>query len=393
MIAAGLSTVVGALLSLLSFGLLFGWILWRWSQRSEDPPAILIPKVVVSVVLFGVAGWCILRIHPLLGVPLGAVCGIIIGVLWGRNIGSAIANPLASLYDGGGEAPEPTPFYAIAIAHRKQARYAQAIEVIEQQLERFPGDVQGLLLLAEIRGRNLGDWAGAAAAIEAIVCQHDLPVAPRAKALQALADWNLDFAANPQAAHELLQRIQDLFPGTSEAQEAAQRQAHLGDAAWRETRTAPARLHIVPGDPHLGLKGGSLPEPPPEADPESEATALCRHLAEYPLDAEARENLAVLYADRMGRLDWAVAELEKLLAQSNEAPKRVARRLHLLADLQVRCAGDEAAARNALRRIVDALPNTAHAANAQSRLEHLKLEMRVRQPARHLKASDQAGNG
>lgn len=377
----------GAILSALIFLALGGWIFWRWSRKSTDPPGILLIKIIVSLVLISCAVWSIRFLHPLVGVPLGAVCGIIIGILWGRNIGTAIANPLASLYDGGDEAPELRPFYAIALAHRKQARYDEAITEINRQIEMFPGDVEGLLLLAEIRARNLGDWTGAAEAIEEIVGNEDLPVATRAKALQALADWHLDFARNAEAARTCLQRIIDLFPGTPEATEAAQRLAHVGADSWRETRRDPRAIRIVPGDPRLGLRTNDSP-PTEEVvagpDPEVEIAALQRQLSSHPLDWEARERLATIYADQMGRVDWALAELEKLLAEPNHPPKFHAQWLHRIADLNVRCADDEPAARAALRRIIDAMPNTALAAKAQSRLDHLRLEFRAKRDVTRL---------
>src|SRR5262245_9528406 len=116
----------GAILSVLAFGGLIGWIVWRWSRRSEGPPCAVLTKLLILGVLLSAAVWSILHIHPLMGVPIGALCGIIAGGLWGRNIGAALARPLASLYDGGDEATEPKPFYAIAEAHRKQARYDAA---------------------------------------------------------------------------------------------------------------------------------------------------------------------------------------------------------------------------------------------------------------------------
>lgn len=370
----------GAILSVLVFGTLIGWFLWRWSRESVDPPTVLFTKIAISLVLLAAAVLSILFLSPFMGVPLGAVCGIIIGILWGRNIGLAIASPLASLYDGGTEVEPPKAFYAIAEAHRKQARYAEAIAEIEKQLELFPGDVRGLLLLAEIRCRNLGDWDGAAAAVEEIVANETLAVATRAKALQALADWLLDIAQDAAGARSVFQRIIDLFPGTPESNEAAQRLAHTGDGAWRREQHAPSRLHLPVADQRLGLRLEPLP-PPPEPDPELEADALRAQLVAHPLDAEARERLAILYADRMGRLDWAVGEIDKLLSQPNQAPKHLAKWLHLLADVHVRVAGDEAAARAALKRVGELFPGTALEAGAQARLEKLRLELRLKQKA------------
>lgn len=365
----------GAALSALSFALLFGWLFWRWSRKSEDPPLVLGVKVGVSVVLVLGAGWCMLSVHPILGVPLAAAAGVIVGILWGRNIGGAIAKPFSSLYDGGDEEPELRPFYAIAEAHRKQGRFDQAIEAIEEQLGRFPEDPQGWLMLAEIRCRNLGDWEGAEAAVLEVSGNASLPVATRAKALQALSDWHLDLGRNLPEAERLLGQIQELFPGTPEAAEAAQRVAHLGDPNWRKERGSPSPIRVKAADPRLGLRTGP-PAPEPVRDPMIEVERWQRQLAEHPQDTEARESLALLYAEDLGRLDWAVAELEKLVALPSQPPKQVSRWLHLIADIQVRRAGDEAAARATLQRVIRLFPESALAAKAQSRLEYLKLEIR-----------------
>ncbi|MBL9135778.1 MAG: tetratricopeptide repeat protein [Verrucomicrobiales bacterium] len=365
----------GAVLSALSFALLFGWIFWRWSRKSEDPPLVLGLKVGISLVLTLGAGWSMLRMHPIIGVPLAAAAGVVVGILWGRNIGGAIAKPFASMYDGGDEEPELKPFYAIAEAHRKQGRFQQAIGVIEEQLSRFPDDPQGWLMLAEIRCRNLGEWELAEEAINAVALNESLAVPTRAKSLQALSDWYLDIARNMAEAERLLGRIQELFPGTPEAAEAAQRIAHLGDENWRKERGSPSTLRVKATDQRLGLRTAPV-EPEPVRDPQVEIDRLHRQLVEHPQDTEARESLALLYAEDLGRLDWAVAELEKLMALPNQPAKQVSRWLHLMADIQIRRAGDEVAARATLQRVISLFPESALAAKAQSRIEHLKLELR-----------------
>ncbi len=367
----------GAVLSVLAFALLFGWIGWRWTRSSNDPPGVLWSKIIYSTVLLGTAGYCVAFIHPLIGVPVGALLGILASIPWAKNIGLAIASPLANLYDGGTEEEPPKAMYAIAEAHRKQARYGAAITEIRRQLDAFPGDVLGLLMLAEIQCRNLDDWTSAAESIDAIVGNTDLGVPTRAKALQALADWHLDFHQDTAAAREVYQRIIDTFPDTPESNEAAQRLAHTGDGSWRNERRAPSKLVVPLADQRVGLRL-TPPDPPADPDPEIEADGLRAQLIAHPLDMEAREKLAILYADRLGRIDWAVGEIEKLLAQPDHAPKHIAKWLHLLADFQVRVAGDEAAARAALGRIGGLYPGTALQAIAQSRLELLKNELRTR---------------
>lgn len=371
----------GAVLSFLAFGSLIALVAWAWARGSADPPAVLFLKVLASAGLLAVAVFAMLKISPFVGVPIGAGCGVIIGILWGPNIGLAIVRPLTSLYDGGTEADPPRPFYAIAEAHRKQARYADAIAVIEEQLDRFPGDPAGLLMLAEIRCRNLGDWEAAGVAVEQVVGNEALPVPTRAKALQAMADWQVEIAQDMAAAKATLERVSELFPGTPEAMEAFQRLAHLGDGSWRREQRAPALLVLPEGDPLLGLRADPRAGPAPvlEADPMLEVDRLQEQLRAHPLDTEARQRLAVVYADGLGHLDWAVAELEKLLSEPNHPPRAMAKWLHLLADLHIRVAQDEAAAREALSRVGRLFPGSALEAAAASRLELLKVEVRGKQ--------------
>ncbi len=369
----------GAIASVLAFGALFALVFWYWSRKSIDPPGILIIKLALSTALLSMAVWSIISLHPIFGVPLGAICGIVIGILWGKNIGNAVARPLADLYDGGTEEPEQKPFYAIAEAHRKQARYAEAVAEVEKQLERFPGDPQGLLLLAEIQARNLSDWDAASATIGRLVSQAELPVVTRARALQALADWNLDFRNDGETARQVLERISELFPGTPEATDAEQRLAHLGDDTWRREKKAPAKLRVTACDPHLGLRetgaaGGLAPEPDP--DPQQEVDRLLAHLTRHPRDTETREQLAAIYVERLDRVDWALAQWDVLLADETHPPKQRARWLHQVADLHVRHSRDESLARAALMRVGELFPGTALEAQAKARLERLRLEMR-----------------
>lgn len=364
-------------MSLALFGGLAGWFFWRWSRHSEDTPKVLIKKILVTVGLVFVAVVCMLKITPFLGVPLAAFFGIIIGAMWGKNVGSMIARPFTSCYDGGTEETQPRPFYAIAHARRKQGQFAEAIRLIEEQLERFPDDPEGCLLLAEIHARNLSDWSAAAEAVERVANNGALAVATRARALVALADWLLDLANDGTSARALFQRIIDEFPDTPESRDAAQRLAHVGDGEWRREKHAPTRLKLPVADQRLGLRTEPH-EAPEDPDPELEIQEALAHLAKHPADTEVRERLVMSYAEKLGRLDWARAEIERGLGTPNTAPKQVAHWLHLLADLEVRHGGDEAAARAALGRIVEKFPDTALAANAQSRLERIRLEIKGR---------------
>ncbi|HEX5400570.1 MAG TPA: hypothetical protein VFY06_16105, partial [Verrucomicrobiae bacterium] len=106
---------------------------------------------------------------------------------------------------------------------------------------------------------------------------------------------------------------------------------------------------------------------------------LVRHLNQHPLDADSREQLAVIYADHYHRLDLAAGELNQLAETPGHPAKSVAHWLNLLADLQIRGGADYETISPTLKKIVDRFPGTAVAELALSRLNHLRLELKGQQ--------------
>jgi hypothetical protein len=102
-----------------------------------------------------------------------------------------------------------------------------------------------------------------------------------------------------------------------------------------------------------------------------------KHLEQHPLDTEARENLAIIYADHYRRLDLATDQLEQLIQGPNQPAKLITHWLNLLADLQIRGGAAYETVRDTLQRIVDRAPNLAAAELARHRLALLKLERRL----------------
>lgn len=88
------------------------------------------------------------------------------------------------------------------------------------------------------------------------------------------------------------------------------------------------------------------------------------------MDSEAREQLALVYADEFGQLDWAVDQLEQLLRQSDQTEREVIRLLNLLASKQQQH-GDLFAARRTYQRIVDRFPANPAAIRAADQIGSL----------------------
>jgi hypothetical protein len=150
----------------------------------------------------------------------------------------------------------------------------------------------------------------------------------------------------------------------------------------------PERIRMKQGVRNIGLQPADAVPLPHDKSPAEAAAEYVARLEKHPLDFEAREKLAVLYAGGFGRMDLAVSELEQLLAQPNHPHRLTVHWLNLLADLHVKIARDEAAAAAALKRILELFPGEAAAQRAQRRLDHLKLELKGNQQRDSLKLGD-----
>ncbi|MBM3836413.1 MAG: tetratricopeptide repeat protein [Verrucomicrobia bacterium] len=365
------------------------WVLYRWLKKSDEPLA-LVGRWVVSLVLAAIALGVAVRTHDefskIFAVLVGAVCGLGFAILWGPSFCGWVAKQFTGLYDGGDLEVEPAPMYSIAEARRKQGRYAEALAEVRLQIEKFPDDFPGWMLLAEIQAENLHDLTGAAQTIEDVVGQEGRLPKNIAYALSRLADWQLKLRQDRAAARAALERIVQLFPDTEQAQLALQRIAHLTPEQMMIERHEPRRVQLTHHEENLGLRGEtSAPGGPASDEPSLRAAALVKHLEQHPQDYEAREELASIYADRFQRLDLAADQLEQLIAVPYQPAKQVAHWLNSLADLQIKLTGDATVAKATLQRIVERFPKTAAAESALKRIAHLNLEVRSKQKGQAVK--------
>jgi tetratricopeptide (TPR) repeat protein len=360
------------------------WVLRTWWRKSDDRPGLLkrwLLTLADFLFLGLVVGPVVGRFDygaAFVGVPMAAVGGLILAIIWVPHMTGAVGRKFGQLWDGGDVPADPEPFFSIAEARRKLGRYAEAVAELEKQLEVFPTHFRGLMMLAEIQADNLLDLPAATETIEVIVNQPEHPPKNVAYALTRLADWQLKYLKDPVAARATFQRIVDRFPDSPEAHHAHQRLAHLATAEFLAGSTERTPLKLTRHEEHLGLRpdfeGLKLPTP----DPAVRARALVDQLERFPLDNQAREDLALMYAIDFGRLDLATEQLEELIAQPHAPEGQIARWLNLLADLQAREGGEVALARQSLQRIIERFPNTSAAETAQRRMATVGLELRAK---------------
>ena len=381
--------IIRGILGILVVAGLVGWFVVKTVKAAEDPARMVFKWVFTAVVLcflIRVVFPMVLSPSAMYALPLAAVCAVAMIITWRHDLAGLVANPLASLYDGGNDPPDPHPFYSVARARQKQGRHLEAVEEIRKQLGRFPTDVEGQLLLAEVQAENLKDLAAAELTIEHFCEQPGHAPQNITFALYSMADWHLQVGQDRPAAQRWLERVIQLLPDTEYALGAAQRIAHLSTA---ETLLGPyerKKFIVVEGPRNLGLLRRPAPPKAVGGDPAQMAAEYVRQLEQYPLDMEARERLAVIYADHYRRLDLATEELEQMIEQPNQPGRLVVHWLNLLADLQIRSGADYETVRQTLHRIVDRDPKMAAAEIARNRLALVKLELKAneKKPAIHL---------
>jgi tetratricopeptide (TPR) repeat protein len=382
--------VRGTILLALALGAV-GWFMARCLKRSDDPARLIFKWILTA----GVIGFLIRVVGPIVaeggyggafaGIPLTAVCGLVLAIIWRHNLANLAAKPFTALYDGGSQEPIPHPAYSVAQANQKRGKYLDAVAEIRKQLDRFPTDVEGQLLLAQIQAEDLKDLPAAELTIQRFCAQPDHAPQNITFALYSLADWHLKITQDREAAQRDLEQIIQLFPGSEFALGAAHRIAHLSSAEMLLAPYERKKFAVPEGVQNLGLLRGREPLKAAEPDPAQVAAEYVKHLEQHPLDMEAREKLAVIYADHYGRLDLATNELEQMIEEPNQPARLIVHWLNLLADLQIRSGAGFEAAQQTLQRIVDRDPDGAAAEIARHRLALLKLEMKSKEQSQAVK--------
>jgi len=364
---------VGTFLLLATIGCYFGW---RFLKKSQDPARLLF-RWIITAGLIGGTVWILPGQPPAMWPIVVLVPAIIVGLMWAPNVGSMLAGTITNAIDGGGAELEPQPFYSIAETKRRNGHPREAIAAIREQLEKFPGDFHGTMMLASILAQDMNDLPGAQLTLERWMADPNSTPHGKASALTTIADWQLQYAQDPEAAAAALQRIMDELPNTPAAHQAAQRLAHLPKMADLVATKSAIRVELKPGIKDAGLRRDFQPPAPTVADPGTLAAEYVRQLEQHPSDTATREKLAVLYAEHFQRLDLATDQLEQLIGLQIETPKHIAEWLNLLADLQIRVGRDPVAAEATLRRILEQFSAPTIVEPTRARLAALGAEMKA----------------
>jgi tetratricopeptide (TPR) repeat protein len=363
---------IATLVLVVAGGAVFLW----WRLRKSEDAAGFVRRAILSALF--IWGMILVDRHipvgfwPATAIPLGFA----LAILWAPSVGSMMASLFTNAIDGGDVPLEPQPFYSIAETKRRNGHTQEAMALVREQLERFPGDFHGTLLLATILAEDMNDLPGAQLTLERWMEGPAATPHGKASALTVIADWQLQFAQDPEAARLALERIVKELPNTPAAHQAAQRLAHLPTVEHLTTAHARKPVECRHIEKDFGLRKDFTGPAAASQDPVALADEYVKQLEKYPADTATREKLAVLYAEHFHRLDLAADQLEQLIAFPSETPRHVVQWLNLLADLQIRVGKDLAGAEATLRRILDHFPSPALAEPAKARLASLEWELK-----------------
>ena len=385
------------MLPILVIGLIFlaGGIFLAHRMSKRDDGQMFEPRdrVIITlalVLLLGAAARTLVGGGAAAGVFMLVIvipAGVILSYIWLPTAVDALLSGLTGAMTGGNEPVEPKPFYFRALAMRRKGKFSEALVEIDAELVKFPGNLEGMCLKAEIQADDLQNLPAAAGVLQEAITTPGRPLAERLSTQFRLAELLVHRMNDVPAGKALLETILEENPDTEAAHTARQHLAHLPGAT---PAAAPERrkLVVVHHEGSLGLTedlgAGSLPQ----EDWTARAQEWVTHLEQHPTDWEAREKLATVYADHFQRIPLAIDQIRTLIDQPGQPPKRVAGWLNRIADLELRAdSGAEGVgkARAALEEVQTRYPDSPWAEQAVERLAILGRSERAKTPTPTLK--------
>ena len=365
------------------------YIIRKQLKNPDNDPVKVIVKwtVTVAIVAFGVYatlwsndGGSLLVVFIFLLLP-GSV---IMALWWTPEISEWMASPITNALTGDSRISYNKPEYGIANARRNRGQYVEAVEAVDEELAKHPGNFDGLMLKASIQAENLGDLEAATETLQEAIegeeqLSYRLPVA-----LNKMADWQLAVAGDPNAARRTLRQIREALPESQAAQFAAQRLASLDSS--EETEAAVVDFNesyqkLVEESARKDDFTSPLELPKAietnqqQAGDKSLANCL-RRVALHPDSVSNREELAALYLDHANQPPKAAEQYDHLLALPGTTIHQKTAWLNKIADIQVKSGESHETVRATLERVIALDPKAAPAARAQQRISYLNIELR-----------------
>ncbi len=385
------STVERVYGAFLVCGVFIAVVIYFIRKQIKNPyndPLKVIVKWTVTLMVLAFMGFSALTAKGLAFLVVFIVIvlpgSMLLGLWWAPTISEWMASPITNALTGDSRLSYSKPEYGVANARRNRGQYVEAVEAVDEELAKHPGNFDGLMLKASIQAENLGDLEAATATVqEAIECEEQLsyrlPVA-----LNKMADWQLRVAGDPGAARRTLRQIREALPESQAAQFAAQRLASLDSS--EETEAAVVDFNesyqkLV--EESEGKDDFTSPLELPKAIETNQQQAgnksltnYLRRVALHPNSVGNREELAALYLDHAKQPAKAAEQYDHLLALPGTTIRQKTAWLNKIADIQVKSGESHETVRATLERVIALDPKAAPAARAQQRISYLNIELR-----------------
>lgn len=341
-----------------------GWMLVRTGQAAQGAPAKD----------FKALCWTCLA-----GLILPAVIVLLVGGLSVLGLAAlVILVPLAGYAPAMLHPKKMPPMYARAVARMKFGKYTEAEWEIIRELERHEDDFEGWMMLAELYANQFNDLPEAERTILEICDQPKVTPPQLSIALHRLADWNLKLAEDPDATRRALQMLCDRLRGT-----------HLAHMAQLRIKQLPKTVEeLRQNTAHRAIPLPALSEqldesPPPAAasaleknNAAKEANACVETLKLDPDDVAARERLARIFTERLGRPELGIEQVLLLVGMPDQPEGKRAEWLGIAAAWHLRYRHDVETGRKLLEKLLQEFPETPQALAARRRLELIAREQR-----------------
>ena len=271
---------------------------------------------------------------------------------------------------------KPFTSYTIAIGKLKFGKVQEAEREILKQLDAAEDDFEGWLLLAEVYATQFKDLPAADQTVRDLCAQPGLNAGQIVTALHRLAEWHLQIGENPAAARETLAIICNAYPETHLARMARLRIDQLPASRkelMEQRQVRKLRLPTLRDGPDA-----TADVAPDRTEAGGLANELVSRLTRNPDDVAARERLAQVFAEGLGRYDLGIEQIELLLEIATAPEEKRPQWLSQIASWQLKSERDGATGRRTLERLIEEYPQSAQAFAAQRRLLLLDMERKIR---------------
>lgn len=246
--SAGISSFAGFVIAWL---LAVGWFSYRAIRRGDGAVRV-ISKGLLSVALAGGLVFYIRRkldtltgdfagdaASVLLIAGLVALGGVLMSILWSQDVAELVASPLANLFDGGSEPPDPAPPPARepSLAARQLLARADKMDpgafanACVQFLAAHPEESVVREKLAVLYARHFKRLDLATLEFEQLIREPVHPPRLVARWLKLLAKMQIELHADAATVEATMKRVEERFPNDTEAAAVRQRQVQAAEPA------------------------------------------------------------------------------------------------------------------------------------------------------------------